>query len=374
VRSLVRNFDQAKRIVVKIGTSTLSRGGAVDTEYIRSVARQVSRLRRQGRQVVLVTSGAIGMGAGQLDLPVPVQETKTRQACAAVGQPLLMAEYRRAFARHRVTTAQVLLTAEVLNQRKTYLNLRNAMERLLKLGVVPVVNENDCVATDEIGSAFGDNDRLSARIAVKIDADLLILLSDVDGLYDRDPRRSRQARPIPVVHEITPEITRAAGRRGSAQATGGMKTKLDAARIAAQAGCRMVLAHGREPDVITRIVAGQEVGTLFLPKRKLSQRARWILNSTPAGRIQVDEGAMAALRRHKSLLPSGVTGIEGRFSAGDVVAINDQARAVTSLSTEELRSVAGKHSREIRRILGDTRKDVVASPEDIVFLDPAEMR
>ncbi|HEV56002.1 MAG TPA: glutamate 5-kinase [Phycisphaerales bacterium] len=366
----MRDFSRAKRIVVKIGTSTLSRQGAVDTDYVRTVARQVARLRRQGRQVVLVTSGAIGMGAGQLALPVPVQDTQTRQACAAVGQPLLMAEYRRAFARHRVTTAQVLLTADVLNQRKTYLNLRNAMETLLHMGAVPIVNENDCVATDEIGSAFGDNDRLSARIAGKLDADLLILLSDIDGLYDKDPRRRRDARPIKVVYDLTPDILRSAGPRGSAFAAGGMKTKLDAARIAAQAGCRMVLAHGREPDVITRIVAGEELGTLFMPKRKLGHRARWILNSAPAGTIRVDDGAVAALRRHKSLLPSGIIAVEGRFVAGDVVFVNDQAKAVTRLGADELRAVAGRHSREIRRILGEDRTDVVAIPEDIVFLDP----
>ena len=367
----MRDFSDAKRIVVKIGTSTLSRQGALDTEYVRSVARQIARLRRGGRQVVLVSSGAIGMGAGQMALPGPIQETKTRQACAAVGQPLLMAEYRRAFARHRVTTAQVLLTATVLNQRKTYLNLRNAMETLLKMGVLPIVNENDCVATDEIGSAFGDNDRLSARIAGKLDADLLILLSDIDGLYDKDPRRHRSAKPIRIVCEITPEILRSAGKRGSAHGTGGMKTKLDAVRIAAQAGCRVVLAHGRESDIIVRIVDGQDVGTLFVPKRKLGHRARWILNSTPAGVIRVDEGAVAALRGRKSLLPSGVVAVEGRFVAGDVVAVNDEAKAVTSLGADELRAVAGKHSREIRRILGENRKDVVAIPEDIIFLDPA---
>jgi glutamate 5-kinase len=298
-----------------------------------------------------------------------VKDIKMRQACAAIGQPLLMAAYRKAFARHGVTVAQVLLTAEVLNNRKTYLNLRNSIEKLLQLDTVPVLNENDSVSTDEIGSAFGDNDKLCALVASKIDADLLMMLTDIDALYDKDPRRFSDARPVSAVFEITPELMRTAGSKGSALGTGGMKSKLEAAKIASNAGCRMVLANGRVRNVIGRIMAGEEIGTIFMPKRRLSNRSRWILNSAAAGVIHIDAGAMQAVRSRKSLLPSGVVSVEGTFEAGSVVMLNDNARAVTNLSSSQLKAVAGKHSSEIRKVLGPEHRDVVAIPEDIVMTD-----
>jgi len=381
----MRNFDNAKRIVVKIGTNTLAKDGGIDTAYVRRVAGQVASLLKTGRQVVIITSGAIGMGRGQLSgyqgirasgmrqgqsgLVGKVKDIKMRQACAAIGQPLLMAEYKKSFARYGVTVAQVLVTAEVLNNRKTYLNLRNSVETLLKLSVVPILNENDSVSTDEIGSAFGDNDKLSALVASKIDADLLIMLSDIDALYDKDPRKFADAKLIPAVYEITADLMRNAGGKGSRHGTGGMRTKLEAAKIASNAGCRMVLANGRIRNVIGRIIAGEEIGTVFMPKRKLSNRARWILNSAAAGVINIDEGAMKAVRSRKSLLPSGVISVEGSFEAGSVVMLNDNAKAVTSFSSGELKQLMGKHSSEIRKILGPKHRDVVAIPEDIVFLD-----
>ncbi|OHB68074.1 MAG: glutamate 5-kinase [Planctomycetes bacterium RBG_13_62_9] len=365
----MRDFSKTKRVVIKIGTNTLTRGGGIDAGYFDGVAAQVKTLIDSGRQVVIITSGAIGMGAGQLGLTDKPREMKMRQACAAIGQPLLMQEYRKAFVQHGVQVAQVLLTAEVLSNRKTYLNLRNAIEKLLDLGVVPVLNENDSVSTAEIGTAFGDNDRLSALVASKIDADLLIMLTDIDALYDKNPQEHPDARPIPVVFEITDEIVRHAGGKGSALSTGGMKTKIEAAKIAANAGCRIVLANGREKDIITRVMAGEPLGTIFMPRRKLSNRARWILNSRPAGTIRIDDGAMAALRNHKSLLPSGVTAVEGTFDAGEVVLLNAIAKAVASLSSAQLKTVAGRHSTEIKKLLGPTHRDVVAIPEDIVFLD-----
>ncbi len=365
----MRNFSKSKRVVIKIGTNTLSGNGGVDRVYVRSLAAQVKSLIEQGRQVVIVTSGAIGMGAMELKCTDRVTDIKMRQACAAIGQPLLMDEYREAFSRQGILVSQVLLTAEVLSNRKTYLNLRNALETLLGLGVVPIINENDCVSTAEIGTAFGDNDKLSALVASKIDADVLIMLSDIDALYDKDPRIHSDAQPVRAVFEITEAIVKSAGSRGSTHSTGGMKTKIEAAKIASNAGCRIVLANGREKDVIARILNGEEVGTVFLPKRKLSNRTRWILNSTPSGKITVDEGAMKAIRNHKSLLPSGIKSVEGQFDAGSVVSINNQAKAVTSLASPELRAVAGKHSSEIKKILGAGHKDVVATPEDIVFLD-----
>jgi len=195
------------------------------------------------------------------------------------------------------------------------------------------------------------------------------MLTDIDALYDKNPQENPDAKPIPVVFEISDEIVRNAGGKGSAHSTGGMKTKIEAAKIAANAGCRIVLANGRERDVITRVMAGEPLGTIFMPRRKLSNRARWILNSQPAGTICIDDGAMAALRNHKSLLPSGVTGVEGSFEPGEVVLLNSAAKAVTSLGSLQLKALAGKHSTEIKKLLGPTHRDVVAIPEDIVFLD-----
>ena len=381
----MRDFSKAKRIVVKIGTNILTKKGGIDAAYVRRIARQINSLLKTGRQVVIISSGAIGMGRGQLSgyqgirpsgtgegqsgLVGVVKDIKMRQACAAIGQPLLMAEYRKSFARYGVTVAQVLLTAEVLNNRRTYLNLRNSIETLLKLAVVPILNENDSVSTDEIGSAFGDNDKLSALVASKIDADLLIMLSDIDALYDKNPRKFADAKPIHAVFEITADIIRSAGDRGSKHGTGGMKTKIEAAKIASNAGFRIVLADGRLKNVIGRIIAGEEIGTVFMPKRKLSNRSRWILNSSPAGTIFIDEGAMRAVKNHKSLLPSGVISIKGTFEAGAVVMLNDNAKAVTSIGSSQLKVLAGKHSTEIKKLLGPGHRDVIAIPEDIVIID-----
>jgi glutamate 5-kinase len=365
----MRDFSKSKRIVIKIGTNTLTKDSGIDVGYVQRIAEQITALVRTGRQVVIVTSGAIGMGVGQLHLTDKPREMKMRQACAAIGQPLIMAAYRKAFASHGITVAQVLLTAEVLDNRKTYLNLRNSIETLLGLSVVPILNENDSVSTDEIGSAFGDNDKLSALVASKIDADLLIMLTDIDALYDKNPQTFLDAKPISSVFEITDEIIRSAGGKGSKFSTGGMKTKIEAAKIASNAGCRIVLANGRVKNVINRIIAGEQIGTIFMPKRRLSNRARWILNSTPAGTILIDEGAMRAVKNRKSLLPSGIVGVKGSFEAGSVVMLNDSAKAVTSIGSAQLKTLAGKHSTEIKKLLGPTHRDVVAIPEDIVIID-----
>jgi glutamate 5-kinase len=365
----MRDFSGVKRIVVKIGTNILTKDKGIDADYVAQVAEQVDALLKMGKQVLVVTSGAIGMGAGQLALDERPTDIRMRQACAAIGQPLLMAEYRKAFDRFGVNIAQVLLTADVLNNRKTYLNLRNSIETLLKLGIVPVLNENDSVSTEEIGSAFGDNDKLSALVASKIDADLLIMLSDIDALYDKDPRKYKDARPVSAVYEITEELAKSAGAKGSMYAVGGMKTKIEAAKIASNAGCRIVLSDGRVKNVIGKIISGEQIGTVFMPKRKLSNRSRWILNSTAAGVINIDEGAMKAIKDRKSLLPSGITSVKGTFEAGAVVMLNNKAKAVTNFSSAELKQLAGKHSSEIRKILGPKHRDVVAIPEDIVMID-----
>jgi glutamate 5-kinase len=356
------------RVVVKIGTNLLTGNGGIDGAYIDSVGEQFSRQLAAGRQLLLVSSGAIGLGAGELGITSRVSDIRMRQACAAIGQPLLMYRYREAFARHATTIAQVLLTREVFDNRRSYLNLRNAVEQLLDLGSVPIFNENDSISTEEIGTAFGDNDRLSALVASKVDADLLIILSDIDALYDGDPKSNPRARRIGRVEQVDERIMSYAGSAGSEFSTGGMATKLKAARIAAAAGCATVLAHGREERILERILEGEDVGTLFLPGEKLSNRSRWILNSVPKGTIVVDEGAVEALRRHKSLLASGIKRIEGVFNAGEVVEINGVARAVPAYNSRELESLIGKHTSEVTEIFGAERREEIARPEDIVFL------
>ena len=337
-------------------------------DFVDNFVNQVSVIHSLGKQVIVVSSGAIGMGAGELNINEKLTDIKMRQACAAIGQPILMHRYKESFSKYNVKTAQVLLTSEVLSHRSSYLNLRNSIETLLSLNVVPVINENDSVSTQEIGNAFGDNDKLSALIASKIDAELLIILSDTDKLYDKDPKKFSDAKPIHTVKEITQSIIESAGNAGSTFSTGGMKTKISAVQIAEKAGCSVVLAHGKDKNVIPRIINGENIGTYFHSKKKIKNRTRWILNSVPQGNLIVDEGAINALLNKKSLLPKGITAIEGVFEVGSVVTVNEKFKIVTSFNSTELESIIGKHSNQIREIFGKDRKDVVATPEDIVII------
>jgi glutamate 5-kinase len=372
---LERDFGAARRVVVKVGTNILVRDGRVDVDFVRSISRQLAELRSRGSEVLLVSSGAIGMGAVELGIEHKLTSIETRQACAAVGQPLLMEAYRSAFRAAGLEVAQVLVTREVFENRTSYLNLRNAVEALLDLGVVPIFNENDSVSTEEIGSAFGDNDRLSAFVASKVDAEVLLLLTDIDALYDKDPRRHPDAAPIRRVSEITEELRAAAGAAGSRLATGGMKTKMEAVRIAGRGGCRVVLAYGREPEVIPRIMAGESLGTLFDAQARVGNRLRWIMNAEPRGRILVDEGAFNAIHARKSLLPKGLLRVEGTFEAGSVVELvcegcsEGTVKLVSALDSTDLREVAGRHSSEVSGRIGPGKKEIIARPEDIVFLE-----
>ncbi len=389
------SLASANRIVIKIGTSTIMRrdDSGIDVEYLHRPAAQVAELSRAGKQPIVVTSGAIGMGARELGLERRVTELRMRQACAAIGQIALMDEYRRAFGVFGLTPAQLLVTRDSWDNRTAYLNLRASVETLLERGAVPVFNENDVVSTAEIGNAFGDNDQLSAYIASKVDAEVLIILSDVDALYDADPRGDSAARPIAYVGELSPEILASAGGAGTEFSTGGMATKLKAVAIARDAGCRVVIADGREERVISRIIAGESIGTLFDAAHGLKNRQRWIKNSRPQGSISVDEGALAAIRAKKSLLPRGVTAIGGRFARRDVVLVGcpvlkggpamkggsaaegeallaeGAAKVVTSLSSDELERVLGRKSDEIEPILGAGAAKIVARPEETVFLE-----
>jgi glutamate 5-kinase len=372
----------AKRIVIKIGTNTITRqkhsGGrisegpadgrsGIDEEYLHRVAAELADLMRAGKQILLVTSGAVGMGARELGLERKPKDMRGKQACAAIGQPLLMDEYRKAFSVYGLTAAQLLVTRDAWDKRTAYLNLRSTVEALLERRVVPVFNENDSVSTVEI--AFGDNDQLSAYVASKIDAELLVILSDVDALYDADPRGNPAARSLPYVAELSDEIMELAGGKGSEFSTGGMKTKLLAVAIARDAGCRVVIAHGRVPLAISRILAGESLGTLFDAASGLKNRQRWIKNSRAVGAIRVDEGALAAMRANNSLLPRGVVAVEGRFERGDVVLINDEAKAISALSFAELEEARGKRSEQNSGRASGGGIKVVARPDDVVFLD-----
>ncbi len=368
----MRNFNDIGRIVVKVGTNILAPEGIPDEKLIDAIAEDVASLRKRGLSPLLVSSGAIGFGAIALGLKQRPKKVEMRQACAAVGQPILMEHWRKALGRHGIITAQILLSRESFDDRRSYLNLRNAVENLLAVGAVPVLNENDSVSTTEIGDIFGDNDSLSAHIASKLDAGLLILLTDIDALYERDPRIHPDAEPMRLVEKITDHIKSAAGKAGSEHATGGMITKIQAVEVAARAGCRTVLADGRLNHVLNRIFDGEEIGTLFLAGPRMGARARWILGARPKGGISIDKGALSALDNRKSLLPKGITGVNGIFGIGDVVLIDSCYQAVTSMGSEEIRKVMGRHSRDIPTLLGPGRREEVVRAEDIVSVKNGE--
>ena len=361
-----------RTVVVKVGTNLLSDRSGIDSQRIERVVADIVALRERRIQVLLVSSGAIGLGAKELGRTAAVKQVALRQACASIGQPILMSHYRAAFKRHRTVCSQVLITRSELNERTTYVNLMNSVRTLLDLGVVPIFNENDAVSTAEIGTAFGDNDRMSALVASKIDADLLVILTDIDGLYTKNPRKEEGALLLPEILKVDQTILSYAGAAGSVFSTGGMKTKLLAAKIAATAGCATIIASGYEESILCRLVSGEPLGTYIHADKRLSQRSRWILNSSPKGIIRIDEGAVKALRSHKSLLPSGVISVEGVFHEGDVVMVNEIAKAVPYYNSTEIMEMAGCQSRDIPLRLGKGKADVIFRPEDIVFLDHEE--
>ncbi len=372
-----RDFSKVRKLVLKVGTNLLSGENGIDEACIDRIVTQIATLMRRGYQVLLVSSGAIGMGAKELGYKTAIKQVAMRQACAAIGQPILMYSYREAFKRHGIICSQVLLTRKDLNNRRTYVNLRNSVETLLELGVVPIFNENDTVSTAEIGSAFGDNDRMSAMVASKIDADLLIILTDIDGVYTGNPKTCPDARLLPEIQRLDETIYSYAGGAGSTFSTGGMKTKLLAAKIAAVAGCGSIIASGYEPDALVRLVEGEPMGTFIHPLKRLSQRARWILNNSHLGSITVDDGAVCALRSHKSLLPSGMVSVDGVFGEGDVVQVKDLngrvfAKAAPYFNSTDLSKLVGCKSGDIVKKVGKGHKEMVFRPEDLVFVDDAE--
>ncbi len=375
----MRDFSRVKRIVIKVGTNLLSSEDGIDINRIKTICRQMAQLKNLGYQVILVTSGAVGLGAKELGHKNRVVHIPLRQACAAIGQPILMSHYRDAFRQEGILSAQVLLTRNDVNNRKTYNNLRSSVATLLSMGVVPIFNENDVVSIDEIGTAFGDNDRMSAMVASKMDASLLILLTDIDGLYTGNPKKDRDAVLLKEIAQVDEKILSYAEGAGSTYSTGGMKTKLLAARIAAVADCATVIASGYEEDVLVRILKGEEIGTYIHPSTRLTQRQRWILNNSHSGSIIVDGGACRALHEHRSLLPSGILGVSGVFAEGDVIQVLDQdgsliGKAVSSFSSTKLAIMMGKKSEELEETMGLRHSEcIVFRPEDLVIGDDSAL-
>jgi glutamate 5-kinase len=368
---------EADRVVVKVGTNTLTDDeGRPDGAYLADLAEQIVELREAGRDVILVSSGAIGSGLGIVGVDNHVEEIRLRQAVAAVGQPHLMRAWDEAFREHGVRVAQLLLTHGDFTNRSAYLNLRNTMEKLLDLGVVPVVNENDTTSVDEIDESFGDNDRLSAYMAAKSEADLLVLLTDVDGLYTGPPSEP-EAERIPVVDEVTDEIRAVAGEgSASSPGRGGMRSKVEAAEIATAAGVPVVVARGREDGILDRVLAGEDVGTRFPPSEGERGKESWLRIAHPEGRVRVDAGAVEALRDGRHLLPAGVTGVEGVFGEGDVVAIVHDgdvvAKARSTYRSRDLDRVRGMHSEEIRETLDRQGQANVTRKGDLVVFKDGE--
>ena len=367
-----RDLSEVKRVVVKVGTSSITHHtGRLNLSQLEKLARQLTDLYNQGLEVVLVSSGAIGAGVGKLGLSRRPRTIPEKQAVAAIGQGLLLHMYEKFFAEYGMTVGQVLLTREDFADRKRFLNARNTLLAMLQMGVIPVINENDTVAIDEI--KLGDNDNLAALVAGLLDADLLVLLSDIDGLYTGDPRTDKCARLIQQVTEITPEIEELAGGEGTERGTGGMVTKIHAARIAMHSGMVTVIARASEEDVLRRILAGELVGTAFWPSIRLRNKKRWIAyGSSIQGKIHVDRGAaQAILDNGKSLLPSGVTAVEGDFGIGNTVSVifenKEIARGIVNYSAREVEAIKGLHTGEISRVLGHKDFDEIIHRNNLVL-------
>lgn len=366
-------LTQARRVVIKVGSALLVEAatGKVNRSWLTTLAADIARLRSRGQDVLLVSSGAIALGRRQLGLEPGKLKLEESQAAAAVGQIRLAHAWKEVLEHHGLTVAQILLTFGDTEQRRRYLNARSTLGTLLKLGAVPFINENDTVATSEI--RYGDNDRLAARVAQMISADCLVLLSDVDGLYTADPTRDKQARFIPEIRAITPDIERMAGGASSAVGSGGMATKIAAAKIAVAAGCHMGIALGHEMHPLSRIEQGARCSWFFPLATPATVRKQWIGGTLkPAGELHVDTGAVQALRTGKSLLPAGVTGVTGRFERGDAVIVRDTAgieiaRGLSAYSSNDAEQIRGRKSGEIEALLGFRGRDEIIHRDDLVI-------
>lgn len=368
----VNRMASARRLIVKIGSALLvdDRTGQIRTDWLTGLGADIARLKARGTDVVIVSSGAIAVGRTHLGLKRGDLALEHKQAAAATGQIRLAHAWQETLAAHDITVAQILLTPSDTEERRRHLNARATIDTLLGMGAVPVINENDSVATEEI--RYGDNDRLAARVAQMISADTLVLLSDVDGLYTADPRQDNAAKLIAEVSEITPEIEAMAGRAPAGYSSGGMKTKLDAAKIAMAAGCAMAITDGNPANALAQLEAGSRC-TWFLPASEpRTARKRWIAGAVAAtGTITIDDGAVAALRAGKSLLPAGITQVEGIFDRGDAILVKTAdgriaGRGLSAYSSADATLIMGRKSRDIENILGYRGRDEMIHRDDLV--------
>lgn len=376
-------IKKAKRIVFKFGTNALSAdNGDLALSRLYSFMEDIAALRAQGKEVMIVTSGAVGVGKRRLGLTSAPDVVSLKQACAAVGQISLMKLYEDGFKQLGVVAAQVLLTEDDFSHRSRYLSLRDTLNRLLELGCIPVINQNDTVSTNElrgykekgVNVCFSDNDKLSALVASGMDADLLCVMSDVDGLYNGDPRKDKNAKLIDVVKGVTPEIE-ALGFCASSRGRGGMKTKLEAAKVVTRSGAAMIIAYGKKPGAVSAVFGPDFKGTLFLPVEDLPGKKLWLAYATNvAGGLTVNDGAKKAMcEKGSSLLPAGITAVAGEFEAGDSISILDEAgqefaRGLVNYSSKECRKIAGRRSEEIAKKIGYKNYDEAVHRDNIVLL------
>ena len=369
-------LTRARRIVVKVGSALLvdQVSGPVNRAWLGTLVEDLLRLRARKQEVVLVSSGAIALGRRELKLPGGPLALPQSQAAAAVGQIALAHIYKELFAAAGVTVAQILLTLEDSEHRRRYLNARATLSELLELGTLPVINENDTVATTEI--RYGDNDRLAARVAQMISADCLLLLSDVSGLFTADPNRDPTARLIPEVRDITPEIEAMGGGSASAVGSGGMATKIAAAKIATSAGCAMAITAGAPLHPVARLEEGADCSWFLPSQNPENARKQWIAGSLrPNGAVTIDAGALQALRSGKSLLPAGVVAVSGQFARGDTVSVldrdgNEIARGMIAYSERDATRIVGKRSADIEALLGFRGRDEIIHRDDLVMMRP----
>jgi glutamate 5-kinase len=375
-----RRLTAAKRVVVKVGSALLvdDDKGRLNRAWLETLAADVARFRKRGQEVILVSSGAIALGRRHLNLSPGKLRLEESQAAAAVGQIRLAHAYKELLDTHEITVAQILLTLGDTEQRRRYLNARGTLNTLLALGAVPVINENDTVATAEI--RYGDNDRLAARVAQMVGADCLVLLSDIDGLYTADPHENPDAVFIARVMEITPAIEAMAGGAGTPMGSGGMQTKIAAAKIAVGAGCHLCIAKGANTNPLHKIEEGARC-TWFVPhSTPVATRKQWIAGTLkPAGAIAVDEGAVQALMSGKSLLPAGVTRALGRFERGDTVSIfgpdgSEVARGICAYSDSDTARIIGRRSADIEKVLGFRGRDEIVHRDDLVVLKTVPLK
>ncbi len=376
------DIKDVKRVVFKFGTNVLRNDDKeISLSRIYSFIEDISKLHKQGTEIIIITSGAVGLGAKKLN--VNSSESLTiKQACASVGQSQLMCIYEDGFGKYSINTAQILLTEDDFTNRIKYLSLNNVLNTLIDLRVIPIINQNDTVSTAELeeagnplyGVSFSDNDKLSALVASKLDADLLVILSDIDGLYDDNPKENPNAKLINEVKELTPEIENCA-KTASNGGRGGMITKLQAAKVVTHSGGFVIIANGKSPQILKRIFSGEKVGTTFYPVEQMSQKRRWIAYATNiTGQVVINSGAVNAIvNEDKSLLAIGVQNINGSFSRGDVISIvdvdnNEIARGIANYSSEDCRKIMGVHSEDIYDILGYKNYDAIVTKDNIAII------